>query len=26
VLLTGVDERIAVSRRQQHVVREFSRG
>lgn len=25
VLLTGVDERIAVSRRQQHVVREFSR-
>jgi len=26
VLLAGVDERIAVSRRQQHVVREFSRG
>jgi two-component system response regulator AlgR len=26
VLLRGVDERIAVSRRQQHVVREFSRG
>jgi two-component system response regulator AlgR len=25
VLLAGVDERIAVSRRQQHVVREFSR-
>ena len=25
VLLVGVDERIAVSRRQQHVVREFSR-
>ncbi|MBI3043624.1 MAG: response regulator transcription factor [Betaproteobacteria bacterium] len=25
VLLNGVDERIAVSRRQQHVVREFSR-
>jgi two-component system response regulator AlgR len=25
VLLSGVDERIAVSRRQQHVVREFSR-
>jgi two-component system response regulator AlgR len=26
VVLDGVDERIAVSRRQQHVVREFSRG
>jgi two-component system response regulator AlgR len=26
VLLSGVDERIAVSRRQQHIVREFSRG
>lgn len=26
VLLDGVDERIAVSRRQQHVLREFSRG
>ena len=25
VVLQGVDERIAVSRRQQHVVREFSR-
>ena len=26
VVLNGVDERIAVSRRQQHVVREFTRG
>lgn len=26
VLLNGVDERIAVSRRQQHMVKEFSRG
>ena len=26
VLLNGTDERIAVSRRQQHIVREFQRG
>jgi two-component system, LytTR family, response regulator AlgR len=26
VVLNGTDERIAVSRRQQHVLREFSRG